>query len=335
MTPGPGSGPRFRELRGELYAALAASGFGSAYVATAVALRSFGPVPVAVWRGFLAASVLWAIVTVRHWRSRRPDAAAAAGTREAGHTQPRPALRGRLLRLGIISALGGPMFLASMNLSIAHVGPTIASFVAGLYAILAALFGPVLLRERLGARVLVAFAVALAGTALLARLDLGGTDVTGLAWGLAAATSYALYLVLSRRWSAANRLDGIVLAACVMSSTALVLGVPLLLTDPGQLFPASMAPEVILATGWLAFIAGAATVLVLASVRLIPAARSAAFLLLNPITATILAGLLLGSMPSPLQVVGGLLVLVGIGTATLPAAIRPGLVADPSGRSAG
>jgi drug/metabolite transporter (DMT)-like permease len=66
------------------------------------------------------------------------------------------------------------------------------------------------------------------------------------------------------------------------------------------------------------------------------------FLLLNPITATVLAGVLLGSVPTPVQLVGGLLVLLGMAAATLPdavgpgpVALGPGPVADPSGRSAG
>ena len=325
------SGARVRVFEGELLAALAASGFGSAYVATAIALRSFGPVPIAAWRGFLAALALWAIVALQAARSHARD----NGGRRARPSAPVLPLAPRLLRIGVLAVLGGPLFLSAMNLSIAHVGPTIASFVAGLYAILAALFGPLLLRERLTTRIVVAFVVALAGTALLAKLDLGGSDGIGLAWGLTAATSYALYLVLGRRWSATFHLDGLVVAACLTSATAVVLGGALLLTDPRALLPATVVPEAVAALAWLAVVAGGGTVLILASVRLIPAARAAAFLLLNPITATLLAALLLGTIPTPTELIGGLLVLVGIAGATLPAARGPGPVADPSGRSAG
>ena len=44
--------------RGELYAAIAAMGFGSAYVATSFALHGFAPLPAAFWRSALAANVL-------------------------------------------------------------------------------------------------------------------------------------------------------------------------------------------------------------------------------------------------------------------------------------
>ena len=337
---------RSRTLRGELLAALAACGFGSAYVATAFALRSFGPVPVAFWRGLLATIVLWAVIAVRARRGR------AAGAAHVGDDDPRiaggraapefegQALRDRLLRLGVISILGGPLFLSAMNLAVAHVGATIASFVAGLYAILAALFGPALLHEHLRRRVVLAFVVALVGTALLAQLDPRTTDIAGLGWGLAAAIVYALYLVLGRRWSAPNHLDALTIAACATSATAVALGVPLLLTAPDTVFPAVIVPEAAVAIGWLAVVVGLGTILVMASVRLIPAARSAAFLLLNPITATVLSVVLLGLRPTPLQMLGGLLVLLGIAAATLPgasapAADGPGPIAEPVSRSAG
>ena len=70
--------------------------------------------------------------------------------------------------------------------------------------------------------------------------------------------------------------------------------------------------------GWLAAVAALGPILTVASVRLIPAARSAAFLLLNPITATVLAVTLLGERPSPLQLAGGILVLLGMAVATIP-----------------
>ena len=92
----------------------------------------------------------------------------------------------------------------------------------------------------------------------------------------------------------------------------------MLATDPALLAPADPPVEAILAMGWLAVVAALGPVLTVASVRLIEAARSAAFLLLNPITATILAAVLLGERPSPLQLAGGVVVLLGMAVATIP-----------------
>ena len=206
-----------------------------------------------------------------------------------------------------------------MNLAVAGVGATIAAFVAGLYAVLSAVIAPVLLSERLAARSLAGLALALVGTALLAELDPAGTDGAGMAWGLLAALSFALYLVLARRWSARYRLDGVVVALAVGVLSALVLGGFLVVVDPASLRPSSVAAAPLLALGWMAAVAALGPVLMVASLRRIPTARAAAFLLLNPITATVLAALLLGERPAPVQLLGGLLVLAGMAAATLPA----------------
>ncbi len=325
-----------RRHRGELFAALAAMGFGSAYVATSFALLAFGPVPAAVWRSLLAAIAVGALVAVRGHRGDpaetgmvAPDTGEAAV--EAG---PSPAARAiRLLALGLIA---GPLFLASMNLAVAHVGAAIAAFVAGLYAVLSAVIAPFLLPERLTRRVLAGFVLALFGTALLAELDPDATDVVGMGWGLLAALSFALYLVLTRRWSRRYRLDGLTVALSNGLLTALVLGGFVLATDPSSLAPAVPSAAAVVAIGWLAVVAALGPILTVASVRLIPAARSAAFLLLNPITATVLAGILLGERPSPLQLAGGLLVLLGMAAATIPGRVgnnRPARTTPGAGLS--
>jgi drug/metabolite transporter, DME family len=310
--------------RGELFAALAAMGFGSAYVATSFVLLAFEPVPAAAWRSFLAAIAVGIVVVVRRRRGGpagdgAPSTGDGAPSAEVGtNAAPRPSAAARAVRLVVLATLAGPLFLASMNLAVAHVGAAIAAFVAGLYAVLSAVIAPALLPERLTMRVLAGFVLALFGTALLAELDPNGTDLAGMGWGFLAALSFALYLVLARRWSAPYALDGLTVAFSIGLLTALVLGGLVLATDPALLTPTAAPIEAIVAMGWLAAVAALGPVLTVASVRLIPAARSAAFLLLNPITATILAVVLLGERPSPLQLAGGVLVLLGMAAATIP-----------------
>jgi drug/metabolite transporter (DMT)-like permease len=204
-----------------------------------------------------------------------------------------------------------------MNLAVQAVGATIASFVAGLYAILAAVLGPILLRERLRARALAGFVVAVVGTALLAELDLGSPAIGGIGWGLLAAVSFALFLVLSRRWAAADGFDGLVVALATMGTAAVGLGAVVLVFAPATLAPGGVDAASLLAIAWLALVAAAGQALAVASLRRLPAARTAAFLLLNPITATILSAVLLGQVPTMTQLLGGALVLVGIAAATL------------------
>jgi drug/metabolite transporter, DME family len=296
--------------RGELYAAVAAMAFGSAYVATSFALRGFDPLPAAAWRSFLAVLLLGGVLVAgdRSTRARQ-----VVGPARRSSTLP-----ARALRLAVIAILSGPVFIVSMNLAVAHVGATITAFVAGLYAVLSAVIAPAFLPERLAPRVLVGFLLALAGTVLLAELNPGAEDVAGIAWGLAAAIAFALFLVLSRRWSMRYGLDGAVISMASMAATALTVGGVVLLSDPASLTPVSPPLESLIAIGWLACAAVSGQLLTVASVRRIPAARSAAFLLLNPITATILAALLLGERLTILQLAGGLLVLFGLAVATVP-----------------
>lgn len=305
-----------RRHRGELFAALVAMGFGSAYVATSFALLALGPVPAAAWRCGLATLFVGASLAVRGRRGWAAGAAGPAGALRPDVSPLAPGIVARGARLLVLATLAGPLFLASMNLAVAHVGAAIAAFVAGLYAVLSAVIAPVLLPERLTSRVLVGFILALAGTALLSEMGATAVDLEGMAWGLIAATSFAMYLVLARRWSEAYRLDGLVVAFANVALAAVVLGGFLLVVDPASLLPVALPVESVVAMAWLAAVAALGPVLTVASLRLIPAARTATFLLLNPITATVLAGVLLGERPTPLQVAGGVLVLLGMAAAT-------------------
>jgi drug/metabolite transporter (DMT)-like permease len=320
--------------RGELYAALVATGFGSAYVATAFALAAFAPVPAAMWRSVLATLLVGAMLALRRVRGRAdvavrervaagampmpPEVPGAPASDPPAHARPASGRGARAARLLLLSLLAGPIFLAAMNLAVAGVGAAVAAFVAGLYAILSAVIAPALLPERLTGRILAGFILALLGTALLAELDPSGTQTAGMAWGIVAATAFALYLVLARRWSRPYRLDGLAVAFANSAMAAVVLGVLVVASDPGAVLPSDPTPSAMAGLAWAAAVAAFGPVLTIASVRLIPAARSAAFLLLNPIAATILAALLLGQWPSPLQAAGGALVLLGMATVTLP-----------------
>jgi drug/metabolite transporter, DME family len=298
--PGPAAGG-FGQ--GELFAGLAAMSYGSAYVATAFALRSFAPIPAAADRSILGAIALGAVLAVR--RGRAPS--------NGGVGSP----QARFGHLFVLGLLGGGLFLAGQSLAVAHVGATIAAFVAGLYAVLAAVLSPLILSERLGARALAGFLLALLGTALLAQLDLGGSDLVGIGWGLGAATAFAFFLVLARKWAHTDGLDGLTIAMATLVVAAIGLGGIAIASSPASLLPQTIVPEAAIAMVWLVFVAVAGQALTASSVRLIPASRSAAFLLLNPITATILAVALLGERPTGLQLGGAALVLVGIAVATI------------------
>ncbi len=292
---------------GALTAALAAVLFGSSYVATAFQLHGFTPLAGAFWRSALAVIVVGAAAA---WSTFR-------GRVQTGHTgdggRPR---RGRLPRLVVLGLLGGCVFLAGMNVAVAFVGATVTSFVAGLYAILAALFAPVVLGERLERRAVLGFAVALVGTALLAELSPSPDTLGGLLAGGLAAVSYGLYLVLIRRWSRAVDAGPVAVTLANTGMAAAGLGLVVLLRDPATFLPRSTAADVLVSTAWLVVVSAGGTLLVTFALRRVEAGLVSSMLLLNPVTATILAALLLAESPSVPQLLGGLLVLVGMAAST-------------------
>ncbi|HEY8454817.1 MAG TPA: DMT family transporter [Actinopolymorphaceae bacterium] len=287
-------------------AASAAMLFGSAFVATAFQLRSFTPTSAAMWRGGVGAVLLTAVILAQRIRSRSAP---------AGHVRPVAgwARRWRLLALG---GLSGPLFVLGMNVAVSEVGSTITGFVVALYSIFSATIAPVLLNEPLRGRAVVGLLSALVGTALLAQLSVAGTSVVGLAAGLGAAASYAFYLVMGRRWSPAYEIrpEHAALAAAVMTAV-LLLGL-LAAVDRSALLPNDWRPDALVALLWLGFVMVAGQTLVMVSVRRVPAEISASLLLLNPLTAALLGMTLLGEKLSGTQIIGGVLVLVGMALAS-------------------
>ena len=286
--------------RGALYAALAAIFYGSAYAATAIALHSFTPVSVAVWRGLLGTLLL--ALALLH-----PAAAAL-----------RPPRLGRaaLLRLIGLGVVGGGIFILAMNAAVEAAGVTVTAFVTGLYAVMAALLAVPMLAERLERRTLVALLAALAGTFLLSDLQLGEQTWTGIGIALVAAAAFGLFLVLSRRWSGTYRLSGPTVGLATLSASA-ALAVLVLLVNGDPLFPPAPRPDALAALGWLAAAPGAAaSVLIVLAMRRLPARRASVFLLLNPPTAAVLAVLLLGERLSGVQLVGAGGVLAAIAFAS-------------------
>ena len=109
---------------GFLSAVVAATLFGAAYPVTAIALRSFQPVALAALTGTLALAII-VLLAVAGPLSRPCDWMLTR--RRAG-------------QLAVLGLLGGVAFAAALNVAVGLAGPTITSFVATLYAVLATLF---------------------------------------------------------------------------------------------------------------------------------------------------------------------------------------------------
>lgn len=297
--------------------------FGSAYVATAVLLRSFAPLPGAMWRGGAAAVILGLGAALRQLKQR-------STADDPPTTHPVPA-RSRALRVLLVGSTGGLVFIVGMNTAVALVGATVTAFVAGLYAAIAALLAGPILGEPVGGQSMVGFAVALVGTLLLAHPTAGPESLVGLGAGFLAAFSYGLYLVLSRRWGERYRLSPGLIAVANNGTAAVGLFLVLGVSDPAALWPAGPRSDALAALAWLILVSAVAQVLVLFGVRALEARLSAALLLFNPPAATLLAIVVLGEHPGLAELVGAVLVLLGIAVATGIVGSQRAAVTEPVG----
>ena len=302
QTPQPHHHHTAAEERvGLVYAAAAAIIYGAAYPATAIALTSFTPLAVAG----IACTIALALVVVLAW----------------ARVLPRPGLDGlevpRLARLLTLSGLGGVGFIAATNLAVALSGSTVTGFVTPLYAVAAAVLAVPILGERLHWTSLAAFAVAIVGTALLAG-DLPNLDAAvGVGVALVAAVLFGLYIVLARRWAVPYRLDGTLVTIVNLIGRGPILLAVEAVRGGGSLVPPDPDPAALLAILVIAIgPSSAANLLLMASVRRVPASRTSAALLLTPISSAVIGAVLLSDHLAPIQLVGAALILVGIAVAS-------------------
>ncbi|HEV3484906.1 MAG TPA: DMT family transporter, partial [Vicinamibacterales bacterium] len=312
------------ERRGTWIGPAAAMGaailYGTSWVATGIALDGFSPFALAFWRSIVTVALLVPVIAWLTRRGREPEASAA-----------RPARSGWLLRLIVLGLLGGAGFGIGMNVSIMLTGAAITAFIAGAYPVLAAAGAPLLLREPVRLVAVVGLALAFVGTLLIAGFDIGGVRLDGALVAGATAVGTALFMLLSRRW---QRPWGIRPTQITLSNFALlgVAGIVLtVLTGDALVMPGAPAGAW-LSVLWLGVMAGAvATILLAESHRRLPTSEGSAYLMLNPLTAAVLAVPVLGEVLTPIQLAGAALVLAGIGLATGTFRLLGRVLRRPSG----
>lgn len=259
------------------------------------------PFSFVVWRGLVAGAVLWLIV---YWRRRRD---------RAGHGMVFGSLppRERLALIAFVTTnviLNTSLFVAFDRIPIA-----IALLTFYTYPVLLAIYGRVTGTETLGPIKVAALVLALVGLGLVVTVNFDassglGLDPLGLAMGCVASVTAAAWVGFGRACPSVPAEQAMGLALWV---TVAVVGVIAMLTGP---FEALTFPLGHSAT-WLTIVvssllsgAGAA-VLFTMGVRLIGRVRSGILGLVEPIVGTIAAAVLLSQVLTPVQLLGGALVL--------------------------
>jgi drug/metabolite transporter (DMT)-like permease len=203
--------------------------------------------------------------------------------------------------------------LALWNSALVKTSVATATLLVNTTPVFVGAFAVLVLRERLGARLLAGGALALAGVALLLGNDLAARpSLAGDALALGAALFYSAYLLLIQR--ARLALDSATAVAIAGAASTLVLGAAALSgSDPFPSFPLH-SWAVFVASATVSHLAGVVGIVwALAHLR---ATFAAVALLAQPVGTALLGWWWLGESLSPLQLGGGVLVLAGIAAAS-------------------
>ena len=290
-------------LVGSLVVILAASGFGLLGPLARFAYDAgFEPLAFVAWRAVFGVLVIAVVIAVR----------ARSGT---GVVNPLRLPRRDAIGLTIVAfaglGLNVAMFLA---FDLATVAVVLLAFYT--YPALVALVAVALGHERLDVTRWAALGLALGGMILVIAGSLGAAagvgavaiHPLGIALGLAAAAGQTVFITVSRgRFSTVPPEQAmgwvLLLTAVVCGSLAIVLGNDLLI-------PVQSGSALLLAAIAGVVAAGVPSVLFLIGIRAIGGTRAGILMLFEPLVGVTLAALLLREGLAPIQVVGGVAILV-------------------------
>ena len=219
-----------------------------------------------------------------------------------------------------LAAAAGVFFAVDLVLwhhAIAAVGAGIATVLGNLQVVVVGFLAWWLLGERPSGRLVAAVPVVLVGVVLISGVvgagAYGDDPTLGVVFGLGTSVAYAGFLLLLRhgskdlRRSAGPLFDATAVAVVVCVALGPVSGG----VDPVPSWPAH---------GWLVVLALTSQVagwlLIAVSLPRVPAALTSVILLLQPVASVALAAAVLDERPSPLQLLGCGIVLVGVVAAT-------------------
>ena len=262
-----------------------------------VRLSEVGPVATAFWRLALALPVLWTL--------------AAVGDKTAPTEPPIDREAGSGWRPMAWAGLFFAADLAVWHWSIRFTSVANSTLLANFAPVFVVLYGRVALGQRVTGRFVLAMLVALAGTTLLVARDLNldPRALFGDLLGLVTAVFYAGYLL------SIKNLRGRFATVDVMARSGLVTGLALLpvaLASRETLLPPSAHGWMILGALALVSHIGGQSLIAFALAKL-PTALASVSLLVQPVTATLAAAVLLKhEQVAPWQIVGMVLVLAGV-----------------------
>ena len=219
-------------------------------------------------------------------------------------------LWGLIVSAGIIFALD----LAFWHRSIQYVGPGLATILGNFQVFFVAVFGWVVLRERIGSPYVLGAVIAFAGLFLLVGegWSLPGEDFRlGVAFGLLTAVMYAAYLVVLRySQSLPGKLGP--LPNMGLISVIGAVGLAIAVVAEGQSFAVPSLGDAVLLVGYGLTGQVVAWVAISKGLPFLPASRASLILLIQPSLAFFWDVLLFARPTSQREITGAVLALLGI-----------------------
>jgi drug/metabolite transporter (DMT)-like permease len=210
-----------------------------------------------------------------------------------------------ILVLGFLLASGWALLFNSMKL-IAIANAVLINYTAPIFV---ALLAPLLLNEKLERSTLVALAISVAGIVLISHqqnLQTSAPDdlsLLGVMFGLLASLAYAGFILVSKK--ALSSFSSHVVAFYSYSVASIFL-LPFVI---GAVLSVDLTPWLLLLVLGV-FNTAFAVTLYLRGLGMLKAQKAVVFTYLEPASAAVFGFFLLAQQPTPLMVVGGLLILI-------------------------
>ena len=229
----------------------------------------------------------------------------------------------------LLATAAGVFFAADLlfwHHAIDAVGVGLATVLANLQVVVVGIAAWLLLGERPPGRTVAAVPIVLLGVVLIAGVlgpgSFGADPVLGAVLGILSAVAYGGYLILMRRVGRRHTAEPIAISTMSTTVVAFLVGIG---SGRIDLVPSLPAHAWLILLGLTAQSVGG--LLITLSLPRLPAVVTSIILLAQPVATVLLAMLLLGESPSPAQLLGVVLVLGGIATATVPLPRRGRLAA--------
>ncbi|HEY7937848.1 MAG TPA: DMT family transporter [Candidatus Limnocylindrales bacterium] len=292
--------PTRRRVLGTLAIVVAATCFGTLGTLSRLAYDAgMTPLGFATWRAFFGA-ILLTIVVVALARRGRPMVRLRDVRRQAVGALAVAAAAGIILNLAVFIAFG-------------RITVALALLAFYTYPAMVAVVAIVIERRRPDRLELLALGLALGGMILVVagQLEPGaGLVIDGLGLGLAllAAVAQTVYITTSRGYAAIPTEQAAPILLWVAALAFIVIAaLSGSLDSLGEPLRNPAAWPYLLVAGLLG--AGVPSLLFLVAIRLIGPVRTGILAMLEPVTGTVLAALILGETLGPIQLVGGALVI--------------------------